>query len=54
MTYDDRAVVEYAEKRLKPLNSERHLALPIMGSCLLALIVCLIRLLHQESEQAGE
>lgn len=54
MTYDDRAVVEFAEKRLKAFHSERKIAMPIMGCCLLALVVCLIWMLHQESEQAGE
>ncbi len=54
MTYDERVIVEFVEKRLKKLNSERKLVVPTMGCCLLALIVCLIWLLYEESEQVGE
>lgn len=54
MNYDDRTVVEYAEERLKAFRSQRKVALPIMGTCVLGLVVCFVWMIHQKSEQVGE
>ena len=53
MNYDDRTVVEYAERRLKARRSQK-LAFPIMGALLLGAVVGLIWLVHRKSARVGE
>ncbi len=53
MNYNDRTVVEYAEKRLKAVRSQR-MVFPIMGGLFVAFVICLFWMIKEKSDKLGE